>query len=194
MLEGQQQINKERQIMELYTERLYMRQLEAGDWDLFLALHTDPSVIQYVCDAPCETETREKFESRLPQWLPGASHWLCLVVFDRHSGCAVGVTGLKLATDEEATAEVGYLFLAGHQGKGYGFESLQQLVNYARETLGLNTLTAVVTEGNAASCRLLEKCGFLFEQRHCDAYHINGQLLDDLLYRHRISESLDNGQ
>ncbi|MCS3418107.1 RimJ/RimL family protein N-acetyltransferase [Pseudomonas sp. BIGb0450] len=169
--------------MELYTERLYMRQLEAGDWDFFLALHTDPSVIQYVCDVPSETETREKFETRLPRWLPGASHWLCLVVFDRHSGCAVGVTGLKRVPDEHATAEVGYLFLSGHHGKGYGFESLQRLMTYGRETLGLNALMAVVTEGNAASCRLLEKCGFLFEQRHCDAYQINGQLFDDLIYR-----------
>jgi hypothetical protein len=55
--------------MELYTEQLYMRQLEAGDWGFFLALHTEPAAIQYVYDAPSETETREKFESRLPQWL-----------------------------------------------------------------------------------------------------------------------------
>ena len=40
--------------MELHTERLYLRQLEAGDWDLFLTLHTDPSVIQYVCIGPAK--------------------------------------------------------------------------------------------------------------------------------------------
>ncbi|MGB0338205.1 GNAT family N-acetyltransferase [Pseudomonas sp.] len=178
--------------MELYTERLYLRQLEAGDWDLFLALHTDPTVIQYVCDAPSETETRERFESRLPHWLPGSRHWLCLVVFDRQSGCAVGVTGLKLEPDEQATAEVGYLFLSGQHGKGYGFESLQRVMDYAHDILGLKVLKAVVTEGNAASCRLLEKCGFVFERREGDAYQINGQVFDDLIYRHRMAGALSN--
>ena len=94
---------------------------------------------------------------------------------------------------ERTTAEVGYLFLGGHQGKGYGFASLQRLMRYAHETLGLNVLKAVVTEGNAAFCHLLEKCGFLCEQRHYDAYQINGQLFDDLIYRHRMTGPLSNG-
>nr|WP_256670796.1 GNAT family N-acetyltransferase [Pseudomonas sp. AN3A02] len=71
--------------------------------------------------------------------------------------CAVGVTGLKPVPDEEVTAEVGYLFLSGQQGKGYGFESMQRVMDYAHDAIGLKVLNAVVADGNAASCRLLEK-------------------------------------
>lgn len=174
--------------MELYTDRLYLRQLNAGDWAFFRDLHADPLVVQYVCDIPSETETREKFEARLPQWLPGSSHWLCLVIVNRHSGISIGVTGLKRVPDENATAEVGYLLCAEHHGKGYGVESLQRVMTYARDTLRLNLLTAVVTDGNTASCHLLEKCGFLFQQRNTNAYQINGRMFDDLVYQHQIAE------
>lgn len=174
--------------MVLHSERLYMRQITTGDWPLFLALHADQRVIQYVCDAPTESQTREKFESRLPQWLPSSTHWLCLVMFDIHIRRPVGVTGLKLTSSTSSTAEVGYLLLAQYQGKGYGSESLQTVMTYARDVLGLLALKGVVTDGNSASCHVLEKCGFVLEQRQSDACCINGQLFDDLIYWCRIGE------
>lgn len=175
--------------MELHSDRLYMRQIKAGDWALFQALHDDPRVIEYVCDAPSMTQLREKFESRLPQWHPGADHWLCLVVFDRHGGYPVGVTGLKLTAHATATAEVGYLFLPDHQGKGYASESLRGVMGYARDIVALTALQGIVTDGNVASCRVLEKCGFVLAQRLAGTCQINGQVVDDLIYHHRLSES-----
>ena len=171
--------------MELRSERLHMRHITLDDWPLFLALHTDQLVTQYVCETQSESQTREKFESRLPQWLPGSVHWLCLVMLDIHTEYAIGVTGLKLESPSGLIAEVGYMLLTKHQGKGYGSESLRTVMSYARDVLGLRALKGVVTEGNIASCRVLEKCGFVLEQRQSNAFRIHGQLFDDLVYWHR---------
>lgn len=173
--------------MELRSDRVYMRQITVGDWPLFLALHTDRRVTRYVCDVQTQSQARIKFESRLPQWLPGCAHWLCLVMFDTHTGEALGVTGLKVVSPTDLIAEVGYMLLTQHQGKGYGSESLRTVMSYAFDTLGMCALKAVVTEGNLASCRVLEKCGFRLEQRSPNAFNIHGQLFDDLVYWHRTS-------
>lgn len=74
-------------------------------------------------------DIREAFDSRLTPWTPGCMHWLCLVVRDNASQTPLGVTGYK--HHEADCAEVGFLFAPAAQGKGYGFESLQALCDYA---------------------------------------------------------------
>jgi len=106
-------------------------------------------------------------------------------MLDIHTEDAIGVTGLKLESPSGLIAEVGYMLLTKHQGKGYGSESLRTVMSYARDVLGLRALKGVVTEGNIASCRVLEKCGFVLEQRQSNAFRIHGQLFDDLVYWHR---------
>nr|WP_288355677.1 GNAT family N-acetyltransferase [uncultured Pseudomonas sp.] len=125
----------------------------------------------------------------MPQWSSGSKHWLCLAIFESNTNNPVGVTGLKLESENSSTAEVGYMLLERYQGNGYGSESLQTVMNFARNVLGLHTLKGVVTEGNSASCRMLEKCRFVFEQRKPDACIINGQLFDDRLYRCDLAHS-----
>lgn len=168
----------------IFSERLSMRQLSLADWELFQRLHTDPDVIQYVCDLPEIDSIREKFMCRLPEWFPGSDHWLCLVISEKHSDQAVGVTGFKMIQNkqEKTEAEIGYLLLSEQQGKGYGTESLRSIVDYAVSTLGVKKLSAVVTEGNASSCRVLEKCGFTLKSRVPNAFRINGDIFDDLIY------------
>ena len=50
---------------------------------------------------------REAFDSRLPLWTPGSTHWLCLVVRDATSQAPLGVTGYIHREDD--CAEVGFL-------------------------------------------------------------------------------------
>ncbi|MFA7894851.1 GNAT family N-acetyltransferase [Pseudomonas putida] len=170
--------------VELDSERLRLRQIQAADWELFLELHTNPSIIRYVCDPLTEADIHDRFESRLPVWLSDSDHWMCLVVTDCSSGQPTGVTGLRRLSPEEA--EVGYLFLPTHQGKGYAGESLNVLIAYARDVMKLSRLKAVVTDGNLPSCRVLEKCGFVLEQRVEQAFQLNQQVFDDLVYINRL--------
>jgi RimJ/RimL family protein N-acetyltransferase len=166
-------------MLELHTDRLYLRTLTEADWPLFLKLHREPDTMRHVFDELPESEVRRGFEHRLPDWSPDAEHWLCLVMTDKASGRDVGVTGLRVL--RPGHAECGYLLLPEWHGQGLGSESLRVIVDFASAT-GLTSLEATVTDGNTASCRVLEKCGFSLTRREPDAYRLGGRWHDDLIY------------
>ncbi|UXI03178.1 GNAT family N-acetyltransferase [Photobacterium sp. TY1-4] len=169
-------------MLELNTPQLHLRQIQPTDWPLFAELQQEPTVMKYVGDPLPFAELEMKFTSRLPPWQPGAAHWLCLVVIEKDTQRPVGITGFLPDETAAGQAEVGFMLLPDHQGKGYGTASLSAVVGYARQ-IGMTALTATVTEGNDASCRVLEKCGFAFVERIPDAYEIGGRRYADLIYR-----------
>lgn len=61
--------------------------------------------------------------------------------------------------------EVGYHIAARHTGKGYATEALAAFLPAASEAVDEAVLYGEVLEENAASCRVLEKCGFKLEFR-----------------------------
>ena len=78
-----------------------------------------------------------------------------------------------------------------YHGKGYGTEALSAIVKFCFENTELKRLQATADIRNAASCRILEKCGFVREglirqgkmvNTWCD-YCIYGMLNTDYLGR-----------
>lgn len=162
------------------TNRLVLGPLQQQHWSLFLRLHTDPNVTALCFDVPPEAQIRQKFEARLGDWTPDSKHWLGLVVTDKASGEALGVTGFMLEND---IAEVGYLFLPEYHGKGYAPESLQAVIEWASTTYHISQYRAVVTEGNNGSEKVLTKCGFTLHHIQPDAHRIGNNLFADHIYR-----------
>ena len=79
-------------------------------------------------------------------------------------------------------AELGYLLRSDCAGHGIATEAVAQAVSIAFEKLPILRLTAQVCSLNAASCRVLEKNGFVLEGRLQNAVAKNGQICDLLLY------------
>lgn len=67
--------------------------------------------------------------------------------------------------------EIGYHIGAEHRGKGYAPESVQAFVPAMMDRLSVDRVWGVVAEENAASCRVLEKCGFALVERGEGLYH-----------------------
>lgn len=168
--------------MKLVTERLQLQSITAEDWPLFLRLYQDPEVIRYISDPRSEAEIRARFEERLPAWDKHGEQWLCLVMREKHSGEAVGITGFRPHWAPYRQAEVGYGSLPSGQGKGYGKESLRAVLDFAVNACGFHKLTATVTAGNVASRGLLESCGFQLEGTLRDNYRLADQWCDDWLF------------
>lgn len=161
------------------TKHLTMRQLSNEDWSLYYELQTAPEIIALCFDEPSEADIKAGFESRLPNWTADSEHWLCLVITEKESGNKVGVTGFNLTG---GVAEIGYLLLPSFHGKGYATESLEVLLAWSQDISEINSYNAVVTKGNIASERVLEKCGFNLSKVEPNAYEIRGQLYDDHIY------------
>ncbi len=98
-------------------------------------------------------------------------------------GEAIGAVGLTLGRDvERFSAEVGYWLSESFWGKGIAVEALRAVSGYAVEELRLIRLFAKVYSWNQASCRVLEKCGYVIEGRLRKAAVKNGKITDMLLY------------
>ena len=176
-------------MLNIESARISMTQLTKDDWALFQRLHQDEKVIRYAFDKPEVEDIRRRFESRLPVWQWGSKHWLCLVIREQWSGKAIGVTGLCVSEEGEADVEIGYMLLPESHGLGYGTESLVALVRHVEQNFPVEKISAIVTDGNIASRKVLEKCGFKLFEREKNAYQIGGVLYDDLIYRYLVKTS-----
>ena len=77
------------------------------------------------------------------------------------TGTLAGTAGIfRWADGPEPAAEIGYDLAPEWWGQGLMTEALGAIVAYAFATLGLARLEALVLDGNARSCRTLERVGF----------------------------------
>lgn len=75
--------------------------------------------------------------------------------------------------------EIGYqIFRRDDRGKGYTAEALRLFCAYLFEATKINRLEIEVDEGNIASRRVAEKCGFKFEGLKRQASFTNGKYAD----------------
>jgi ribosomal-protein-alanine N-acetyltransferase len=98
-------------------------------------------------------------------------------------GEAVGSIGYVTRADvERVSAEIGYWLAEPFWGRGIMTETLVAVTRYAVETHGLTRIYAVPFAGNTASCRVLEKAGYVLEARLRHSAIKSGQLIDQMQY------------
>jgi RimJ/RimL family protein N-acetyltransferase len=96
---------------------------------------------------------------------------------------AVGSVGFVLRHDvERVSAEIGYWLAEPFWGRGIATEALIAATDYAITTHALTRIYALPFAWNAASCRVLEKAGYVLEARLCRSAIKNGVITDQLQY------------
>ena len=122
-------------------------------------------------------ETAAYVEANLAHWdRRGFGLW---VLRDRQ-GQFVGRAGVRpLTVLDREEIEIAYTFHQAWWGQGYASEIAEALCDIAFGPLGLPELAGIVVTGNLASCRVLEKVGFIFDRRYEDHGH------ELVLYRRR---------
>jgi RimJ/RimL family protein N-acetyltransferase len=96
---------------------------------------------------------------------------------------AVGSVGFVLRTDvERVSAEIGYWLAEPFWGRGITTEALVALTKYAIATHGLTRIYALPFAWNVASCRVLEKAGYVLEARLRRSAIKDGQITDQMQY------------
>jgi RimJ/RimL family protein N-acetyltransferase len=96
---------------------------------------------------------------------------------------AVGSIGFVLHRDvERVSAEIGYWLAEPFWGRGITAEALAATTKFAIEQHGLTRIYAVPFAWNAASCRVLEKAGYVLEARLRNSAVKDGKLTDQLQY------------
>ena len=104
-------------------------------------------------------------------------------------GEAIGSAGFVLHPDvERVSAEIGYWIGEPFWGRGIATDALSGLTRYAIETHGLTRVYALPFAWNAASCRVLEKAGFVLEARLRRSAIKDGAVTDQMQYAFIVPE------
>jgi len=105
------------------------------------------------------------------------------------NGNAVGSIGFNLHTDvERVSAEIGYWLGEEFWGQGITTEVLIAVTKYAIKRHKLTRVYALPFEWNPASCRVLEKTGYVLECRMRRSAIKDGKIIDQLLYAYVVPE------
>jgi ribosomal-protein-alanine N-acetyltransferase len=149
---------------EFETARLALRRFEFDDAAFIVRLLNEPSFIENIGDRNVRSITDAHRYLRDGPMAMYEKHGFGLWHVARHcDGVAVGMCGL-LKRDNLPDVDIGYAFLPEHWGVGYAFEATEATMRHAAAKFRLERVIAVVSQGNAASIRLLEKLGFGFER------------------------------
>ena len=163
------------------TERLTLRRLDSDDADFIFALTNDPDWLRWIGDRGIRTrEDAVAYIENGPMAMY-AEHGFGLYAAVLSDGTPIGMCGLlRRAWLEDV--DIGFAYLPHFRGAGYAREAAAGTLDYARSTLGLERVLAIVSPGNTASIRLLEKLGMAFEREA----RAPGETSDVLVYAVRL--------
>ena len=180
--------------LELETDRLFLRPLVQSDWEMALETFMDPEVMKFVADVGSEKALAEEMKAAIRRGAGGRIGVWC--VLQRETGEKLGTAILLPLPIEEddtdwsllqedqypdAEIEVGYILKRSAWGNGYATEACRRLVQFAFEETELEEIVAVTDPRNAASQKVLKKCGLRDEglrrayADECSAFRIGRQ-------------------
>jgi RimJ/RimL family protein N-acetyltransferase len=167
----------------LTTERLVLRELKLDDARAVAIRAGDRRVARYLIAVPSPypiTLATRWISGRIAWWLQGRGVTLAIARRDAPDELLGSVSLRRFARDRRA--ELGYWLGADAWGYGYATESAAALVDFGFADLELSRIYAHVLEGNAASCRVLDKLGMINEGIRRQHVRKGKKLLDVVLY------------
>jgi len=146
------------------TERLRLRAYRMDDFAPCAAMWSDPIINRYTTGEPLSAEAAWAKTLRNAGLWPvlGYGYW---AVEEKASGEFVGEVGFADFKREIqplifGVPELGYIMCSRVHGKGYATEAVRAAIAWLDQHAGAKRTVCLIHEGNAASVRLAEKCGY----------------------------------
>jgi RimJ/RimL family protein N-acetyltransferase len=143
------------------TERLVLEPLRVDHAEELAPLLDDESLHEYIGGSPATPEElRERYRRQAAGRSPdGREGWLNWVVRHRETGDAIGTVQATVRYDgDRPVAELAWVVVAPHQGRGYAGEAAAGMVGWLAEQ-GIGALVAHVHPDHRASARVAERLG-----------------------------------
>jgi RimJ/RimL family protein N-acetyltransferase len=148
----------------LETERLTLRQMTNDDAPFILGLLNEPSFIQNIGDRKVRTlEDARSYILNGPVKSYEKNGFGLYLVALKTTNESVGMCGL-IKRDGLEDVDIGYALLPRFWSKRYAVEAARAVKEYAKDTIGLQRLVAIVDPANEGSIRVLEKIGLRYEK------------------------------
>lgn len=155
----------------IQTKRLILRKIHPDDFSAFAGYYGDLEVCESLFGHPDidDTAIADAFDFNL-----GLD--LCFSIVLKSTVEVIGNIHFVNIT-EHYLAEVGYILHPKHWAQGYMAEALSAAINFVFNDYGLYKIRATTEMSNAASVKLLERCGF-----------VNEAILQEAAYGGRVAD------
>ncbi|MCM0676475.1 GNAT family N-acetyltransferase [Micromonospora phytophila] len=143
------------------TERLVLEPLRVEHAEELAPILDDPGLHEYTGGLPASPdELRERYRRQVTGHSPdGTQGWLNWIVRHRDTGAAVGTVQATIRIDgDRPVAELAWVVVAPHQGRGYAGEAATGMVGWL-EGHGIRALVAHVHPDHRASAGVAERLG-----------------------------------
>jgi ribosomal-protein-alanine N-acetyltransferase len=167
--------------LRISTETFELKLLCHDDADDLLAEFADPAVVEWMDIEPLETleEATSIIDWAAGQRALGAGvRWAI-----RQDGAFAGTCGFnRIVLERGRRGEIAYDLTRAWQGRGVMGQVLPAVIAFGWARLSLHRLEALVTPGNARSCALLERHGFIREGVLAGYGFWKGRFWDQIVY------------
>jgi ribosomal-protein-alanine N-acetyltransferase len=146
------------------TRRLRLRRLDLDDAPFILELVNDLDWLRFIGDKKVHSldDARAYLENG-PLDMYRRLGFGLLAMELKDGGPPIGMCGiLRRPTLDEP--DLGFALLPAHRRRGYTVEAARAVLAHGFGQLGLNRILAITSPDNAASGRVLEQAGFVFER------------------------------
>jgi len=144
------------------TERLSIREITKADAQALSKVLADPVVMKYsTVGIHSKEQIIDYITNCQKQYeLNGYGHW---AIYHAISGDFVGVCGLNTHDlNSDDVIHINYRLATNQQGKGYAVESTLGVLEFAKNSLKLDVIHALIEPENTSSVNVVNRTGFHF--------------------------------
>ncbi len=144
----------------LHTERLILRQLKDQDLQPIFELRSNPKVNEYLGrDRSLSIEDTKEHIRTLQKGFQNneIALWIMTKPID---DVMIGSVVMFQYQQENNSAEIGFEMKPEFWGNGFTSEAVYKVIEYCKTQIQLDSLRAVVQNGNEASLKIIKKAGF----------------------------------
>ncbi len=156
--------------MILQTKRLYLREINQGDFAALCEILQDKTVMYAYEHAFDDAEVQEWLDKQLQRYkTDGFGLWAVIL---KKNEKMIGQCGLTMQDcNGKQVVEVGYLFQKAYWHKGYATEAAVACKQYAFDTLNADEVFSIIRENNAASIAVARRNGMTETDRLTKHYY-----------------------
>ena len=137
------------------TRRLILRSFKLDNWQALFEYLSDPKTYEYEPGNPIDEAEAKAISNQRSK----SDDFIAVALKD--TGTLIGQLSFKQTEPLELKCwELGYIFRAKYQGKGFATEAAVAIVKYGFQKLPVHRIVANCNPENMASWRVLERAGF----------------------------------
>lgn len=169
--------------MQIETERLVLREIEANDWHAMFDYWTDPRYQRYY---PVRHDLEQTVRDLTGQFVASQTqqprrNWQ-LAVVSKAEGRLIGNCGIRVNDPEQREANIGYELNPRYWGHGYATEAAEAIVAFGFGELNMHRVWAECNADNIGSARVLERLGMRREAHFREHQWFKDRWWDTCIY------------